>query len=154
MADAIAMTGGCMCGSVRYQTTGEPLMVTHCHCQSCRRHNGAVVATLAGFKADQVTFTGNERKLYSSSPGVNRAFCGDCGTPLTWEGEAPDLGPFCEIHLSTFDDPAALVPTAHAFESDRVPWFEVADQLPRYEGPIMGNQPTRHGPEPQESRSD
>jgi hypothetical protein len=137
-----------MCGSVRYQTVGEPVMVTHCHCQSCRKHNGAAVATLAGFKAHQVTFTGNERKLYNSSSGVSRAFCGDCGTPLTWEGDAGDLGPFCEIHISTFDEPNALVPTAHAFDSDRIPWFDIADRLPRYEGGIMGNLPSRHGPDP------
>jgi hypothetical protein len=102
---------------------------------------------LAGFKADQITFTGNARKLYHSSPGVGRAFCGDCGTPLTWEGDAGDLGPFCEIHLCTFDDPEALLPTAHAFDSERISWFDVVDQLPRYKGGIMGNSPVRHGPD-------
>ena len=25
-------TGGCMCGSVRYETTGEPFAINHCHC--------------------------------------------------------------------------------------------------------------------------
>jgi len=148
MTDTNAMAGGCMCGAVRYETTGEPVMVTHCHCRSCRRHNGAAVATLAGFKAEQVTFTGKERKFYSSSPGVKRAFCGNCGTPLTWEGDAGELGLFCEIHLSTFDDPAALVPTAHAFVADRIPWFDVADRLPRYEGGRLGSEPIRHGPDP------
>ena len=80
------MTGGCMCGAVRYETTGESFGVSHCHCHSCRKHNGAAVVTLVGFKADQVTFSGDERKVYESSPGVGRAFCSNCGTPLTWEG--------------------------------------------------------------------
>jgi hypothetical protein len=44
------LSGGCMCGSVRYETTAEPFDVSHCHCESCRSHNGALVATLAGFK--------------------------------------------------------------------------------------------------------
>ncbi len=81
------MTGGCLCGAVRYETTGESFKVIHCHCQSCRKHNSAPVVTLAGFKADQVRFSGDERKIYESSPGVGRAFCGKCGTPLTWEGD-------------------------------------------------------------------
>ncbi len=111
------MTGGCMCGAVRYETTGESFGVIHCHCRSCRKHNGGPVVTLAGFKADQVTFSGDERKIYESSPGVGRAFCGKCGTPLTWEGDGGDLGPILEFHISTFDNPDVLVPSAHAFYS-------------------------------------
>ena len=110
------MTGSCMCGQVRYETTGNPFAVNHCHCESCRKHNGAPVATLAGFKIDQVHFSGSDRKTYESSPGAFRAFCENCGTPLTWEGDGDDLGQIVEFHISTFDDPEALVPTSHAFE--------------------------------------
>jgi hypothetical protein len=148
MADSTKMTGGCMCGSVRFETAGDPFLVNHCHCHSCRKHNGAAVVTLAGFKAEQVTFDGDERSIYESSPGAKRAFCGKCGTPLTWEGDDDDLGSICEIHISTFDNPEALVPTAHAFEPERIPWFDVADGLPRYKGFVDDNPPLRHGPEP------
>ncbi len=120
MSGDTKMTGGCMCGGVRYETTGKSFGVIHCHCQSCRKHNGAAVVTLAGFKADQVAFSGDERKIYESSPGVGRAFCGKCGTPLTWEGDGGDLGPIVEFHISTFDDPDVLVPTAHAFDPERI----------------------------------
>ena len=85
MSDDAKLTGGCMCGAVRYETMGEPFAVNHCHCRSCRKHNGAAVVTLAGFKADQIAFSGDARKIYESSPGVGRAFCGKCGTPLTWD---------------------------------------------------------------------
>ena len=146
MSDEPKMTGGCMCKAVRYETTGKPFAVTHCHCQSCRKHNGAAAVTLAGFKADQVTFSGDERKIHESSPGVGRAFCGKCGTPLTWEGGGDELGPIFEFHLSTFDNPDVLVPTAHAFYPERIPWFDIADNLPRYEGFADDNPPLRHGP--------
>lgn len=140
------MTGGCMCGAVRYETTGDSFAVSHCHCHSCRKHNGAAVVTLAGFKADQVEFSGDERKVYESSPGVGRAFCGNCGTPLTWEGDGGELGPIFEFHISTFDDPNVLVPTMHAFYPERIAWFDIADNLPRHEG-FPGESPIlRHGP--------
>lgn len=146
MSSDSRMSGGCMCGAVRYETIGAPFLVNHCHCHSCRKHNGAAVVTLAGFKAGQVRFSGSERKMYQSSPGVGRAFCGECGTPLTWEGDGGDLGPIVEFHISTFDDPNALVPTAHAFDSERIDWFDVADNLPRYEGFVDDAPPLRNGP--------
>ncbi len=148
MTDPKQLTGGCMCGAVRYEIAGEPFMVNHCHCHSCRKHNGAAVVTLAGFKVDQVKFIGEPRKFYESTPGANRAFCSNCGTPLTWEGDGDELGPICEIHISTFDNPDTLVPTGHAFYQERIKWFDVADDLPRYEGFVEYDSPLRHGPEP------
>lgn len=139
-------TGGCMCGAVRYEVAGEAFLINHCHCQSCRKHNGAAVVTLAGFTADQVSFSGEERKIHESSPGVGRAFCGTCGTPLTWEGDGGALGPIVEFHISTFDNPNDMVPTAHSFEAERISWFDVADGLPRYEGFVDDEPPLRHGP--------
>ncbi len=139
-------SGGCMCGAVRYEASGEPFSVTHCHCHSCRKHNGGPVVTLAGFTSGQVAFSGTERKIYESSPGVGRAFCGNCGTPLTWEGDGGDLGPIVEFHISTFDNPDVLVPSSHSFHSERIAWFDIADGLPRHDGFSSEGEPTRHGP--------
>jgi hypothetical protein len=127
-------TGGCMCGAVRYEARGPCFAVIHCHCLSCRRHNGGPLVTLAGYTADQVTFSGEARRIYASSPGVGRAFCGKCGTPLTWEGDGGERGPIIEFHISTFDDPSGLVPSAHAFYPERLAWMDTADGLPRHEG--------------------
>lgn len=141
-----SLTGGCMCGAVRYETTGKPFVVLHCHCNSCRKHNGGPIVTLAGFKTEQVKFSGDNRKLYASSPDVNRAFCGECGTPLTWEGDDDDLGPIVEFHISTFDHPDVLKPTMHVFYPERISWFDVADNLPRYQGIWEGTPLLSHGP--------
>jgi hypothetical protein len=136
-----------MCAAVRYEVTGEPFLVSHCHCLSCRKHNGGPVVTLAGFKKGQVRFEGDERGIYESSAGVGRAFCGKCGTPLTWEGDGgEELGFLFEFHLSTFDDPETLVPTGHAFYPERVSWFDIADSLPRFEGFVDDAPPLSHGP--------
>jgi len=145
MSDDSKMAGGCMCGAVRYEVTGESFGVAHCHCNSCRKHNGGPVGTLAGYNKDQVTFSGDERKMYESSPGVGRAFCGKCGTPLTWEGESGGAYIF-EFHISTFDNPDALVPTGHSFDAERIAWFDIADNLPRYEGFAGDSALLRHGP--------
>ena len=144
--DANSLAGGCMCGAVRYTVTGESFGVAHCHCHSCRRHSGAPVVTLAGYGVGQVAFSGEARRFYDSSPGVKRGFCGTCGTPLTWEGDGEALGPIIELHISTFDDPGALVPDSHAFDDERIAWFDVADDLPRFAGFPHEGEPLRHGP--------
>ena len=145
-----AITGGCLCGAVRYEVSGEPIWVGHCHCESCRRHTGAPVVTFVCFKTDQVAFTKGERQIYNSSPGVGRAFCGRCGTPLSWEGQSnlPERGMILEVHISTLDDPSAFIPTNHLFYNERIAWFDVADDLPRYHGFDFDSEVSRRGPAP------
>jgi len=84
------------------------------------------------FPAERVKWTAGERARYESTPGrVVRAFCRDCGTPLTWEGQH-EGSDWVEFHISTLDDPDAFPPTEHVCHGERIAWFEVADELPRH----------------------
>ena len=141
-------TGGCMCGAVRYAASGEPLWVGHCHCESCRSHTGAPLVTFVAFKKHEVEFTGTRRQIYESSAGIGRAFCGNCGTPLTWEAKSslPERGEIVEFHISTLDDPNAFTPTDHVFYGEKISWFDVADNLPRYIGFDFDGELCQHGP--------
>lgn len=124
--------GACLCGAVRFRLEGAPIWVGHCHCESCRRNTGSLIATFVGFKQNQITYTQGERRIYVSSPGVRRGFCGECGTPLSYETDNfPD-----EIHLyiCTLDDPERFIPQFHIFYAEHISWFIVADDLPRHPG--------------------
>ena len=143
--DFVRAVGGCMCGAVRYEADGAPLVVGYCHCHSCRRHNGGPVVTWAAFERDRVRFTKGKRKIFESSPGVGRGFCDRCGTPLTWEGKYGDLW-VIDFHISTLDHPEAYVPTVHWHPGERIEWFEVADNLPRLHGDSDDEKPYHHGP--------
>jgi len=138
-------TGGCMCGAIRFEAAGEPIIVAHCHCTSCRRHTGAPLVTLVSFEAGQVRFTKGERKVYTSSPGVARAFCGACGTTLTWESEQRGQS-LVEFHIGALDKPEALPPSLQVFHGERLSWFDTGDRLPRYEEGRHGAEPYRHAP--------
>jgi hypothetical protein len=129
-----------MCGAVRYEAAGDPVVVTHCHCESCRRHSGAPAVTLVSFEEDRVRFTEGERAIYKSSPGVRRAFCSQCGTTLTWEGAYGGRS-LIEFHIGTLDDPNAVVPAFHVFHGERLSWFDTADHLPRYRGSRFAGEP-------------
>ena len=131
-------TGGCLCGAIRFETSGEPLWVAHCHCSHCRRHTGAAVATFVGFLDEQVMFVEGLRKMFESSPGVQRGFCNTCGTPISYEGDR------CEgeihLHISTMDDPDRFPANVHVFHSEKISWFETDDDLPRYKGTGEGEE--------------
>lgn len=88
------------------------------------------MATFVGFSRHQISYTAGERQIYESSPGVRRGFCSRCGTPLSYEA---DRSPG-EIHLyiSTLDEPDKFIPKFHVFYAERIPWFEIADDLPRH----------------------
>jgi len=125
-----AMTGGCMCGAVRFTAAGDPNWVAHCHCTDCRRATGAAFSTYAGFPKTKVRFDAETPPGRPSSSGVMRRFCPQCGTPISYEGERwAD-----EIHLfiGTLDDPAQLEPTAHVYTSEQLPWVQLADGLPKF----------------------
>jgi len=135
-----------MCGAARYEARGEPLEIGHCHCPSCHQHTGAPIVTYVVFDADKVRFYGHERSIYKSSPGVRRAFCGQCGTALTWEGIFEENA-IVEFHIGTLDEPENFVPDRHWHHVKRIGWFDVADDLPRYRGVGMKDEePYHYGP--------
>ncbi|MBT5496281.1 MAG: GFA family protein [Alphaproteobacteria bacterium] len=123
-------SGGCLCGGVRYDAAGDPLWVAHCHCTSCRKASGAPMVTWAGYKPSAVEWTKTDPKDFSSSEGVLRRFCPNCGTPLTYESTRwPD-----ELHIlvATLDDPESLTPKGHVYWSEHLAWLEIGDDLPKF----------------------
>ena len=137
-------TGHCLCGAVTFSYDAEPKWTLNCHCESCRRALSAPMATWISVPRSALRFTAAMPDYYASSTGVRRSFCGKCGSPLTYEHEQlPD-----EVHVlaGALSDPAAARPQAHIFVAEQLPWFEVADDLPRYAETRADGQPIRRGP--------
>ena len=132
------LEGGCLCGAVRYRLTKAPLDSGYCHCRMCQRSSGAPLQASAEFPTDGFSFTKGAAKAYRSSPGFLRHFCADCGSQLTFR--AADEPTYVSVNLPTLDKPEALSPRTHIWTESRLPWFEVKDNLPRYEreGPPVG----------------
>lgn len=126
--------GGCLCGAVRFRIGLPPKWVAHCHCSMCRRAHGAGYVTWVGVEDSQFTLLSAPGWIgaYASSVAARRSFCRTCGTPLFFRSERwPG-----EVHVARACVPGdvGLAPQAHVFFSDRVPWIEVADHLPRRGG--------------------
>ena len=121
--------GGCLCGEIRYTIHGDPDWSAHCHCRSCQRATGAAFTTWVGLESKNFEITEGEMKVCNTSPGVERGFCGDCGTSLTyvaeegWPGQISILAP-------TLDNPEIASPARHVYVDHQLPWIKLDDGLP------------------------
>jgi hypothetical protein len=139
------VTGRCLCGDITYEYRGAPLKILHCHCESCRRHASSPVATFVCVDHARFRFTQGTPAGYRSSPHVTRTHCGRCGSPMTYESDRNNQ---VDIYIGTLNDPATVAPTYHVHAEEQLPWFEIADALPRYARGKTGNEPLRRGPRP------
>ena len=123
--------GGCFCGSVRYTISGLPDWSAHCHCRDCQRAVGAAFTSWIGVKSENFKVT--KGKITTCKwPGVERGFCGYCGTSLTYVAEEGWPGQV-SISAATLDDPGIATPTSHVYVSHQLPWVKLDDGLPRHE---------------------
>lgn len=127
------ITGGCLCGAVRYEITGTIGPVIYCHCSQCRRASGSAFAANASVRSEYLTFISGRDAIreFESSPGKFRGFCSECGSPLYSRREAvPDA---FRIRLGTLDGDPERRSVAHIWVGSKAPWFEITDDIARFE---------------------
>lgn len=123
-----ALTGGCLCGAVRFSAAGGMRGVNHCHCESCRRATSSPFTTWFTVRAADLAWTGRPQD-FASSPGVTRRFCPRCGSPLSYE--TADRPGEVDLYAASLDDSSGVAPEFHSFWAERIPWVTLADDLPR-----------------------
>ncbi len=131
--------GGCLCGAVHYKAVGELLWVAHCHCCSCRKARGAPMQTWIGLRRDEFAYTQGAPVVCEFSPGVRRAFCAACGTPLTYE--AVRIADEVHVTAGTLDDPASAPPTLYVWWEGRLLRLHADDGLPKSAKQARGADP-------------
>lgn len=126
----MAITGGCLCGKVRYQVAGPLFNVDHCHCSMCRRQHGSAFATYAEFKAGDFKWTSGEGfvKVFEPSAGAGWCFCSECGSTLA----GADKGKITTITLGTVDGDPGIKPESHIFVGSKAEWYDICDNLPHF----------------------
>lgn len=96
----------------------------------CRRAHAAPAVAWAMFDESQVRFVMGAPAVYASSAEAKRGFCSACGTQLSFT--ASYIPGLIDIAIGSLDDPAAVPPALHYWESKRLPWLQFADSLPKY----------------------
>ena len=126
------LLGGCHCGAVRYEVSGEAKHVALCHCNDCRKSSGAPMVSWAAFSESEFTVTKGEITTINSSGKTLRGFCAKCGTGISYRNEE-FLPGIVDIQSVTLDDPDSLAPTVHIQTAERLGWMEKAHEIPAFE---------------------
>ncbi len=125
-------SGQCLCGAIRYRLSGEPKVVTLCHCNDCRRSAGAPAVAWAMFPEAALRLTKGQPKTINSSGTAMRSFCAECGSGLFYRN-AVVLPGIVDIQSSTLDDPEALPPAVQIQTAERLSWMKQVHELPEFE---------------------
>ncbi len=126
-------TGGCLCGSVRFEISGPIRDIVYCHCSQCRKAQGSAFATNGIVEAaDFHVLTGAASLTgYESAPGQTKFFFKICGSPIM--SRSTQNLEQVRVRIGTIDSDIVERPVAHIFAPSKANWEEIASGLPQYE---------------------
>ena len=101
------LTGGCQCGGMRYALFAMPDGASICHCRMCQKATGSYFGAFAGVTYANLAWTRGTLATFRSSELIERGFCRDCGTPLTFGYRDQDR---ISIAIASLDDPSQVPP--------------------------------------------
>ena len=127
------LTGGCLCGGVRYEVTEPLLRAGYCHCTRCQRRTGTAASPQARVAPGAFRIVSGEELLRSYQPddGFAKVFCSVCGSSL-WSRDREDAD-VVSVRLGTFDRDPGIRPASRQFVAYAAPWEPLPDDgLPRF----------------------
>jgi hypothetical protein len=130
-----SLTGGCMCGAVRYTIAEKPLATGLCHCNRCRPQSGSAFSTVIFVHRSAVTITGETAvfdDIGSSGLRVLRRYCPRCGSPLTTEADV--TGDIMFVKAGGIDSNEWYHPDLEMFVTRRRPWVSPVTGATQFDG--------------------
>lgn len=131
----LPLTGGCLCGAIRYEISAKPLRAFNCHCRTCQKSIGAAYAALFLISSENLEISGayNEyATLAASGNTVYRGFCPKCGSTLF--GRFTGMSQVRAVTAATLDDPSVFHPQADIWVTDAQPWDIMHPDLLKFQG--------------------
>ncbi|MEO8153866.1 MAG: GFA family protein [Rhizobacter sp.] len=129
-----AYTGGCACGAIRYEISGEPLFQNHCQCRDCQRKSGTGHGSYLTFTRGGVRKRGEASHwdlVGDSGNTKTRAFCPTCGSPVYMTFAAmPDI---FTVHAASLDDPHRYRPQVVTYTARALEWDFLDPALPKFD---------------------
>ena len=128
MKNGEKLTGGCMCGQVKYQITEKPLFTQACHCKDCKVLTGSSYVVNSSILENTLIVEGEvssaELKA-GSGASCKTYFCAKCGTYVyaDYDSAVKRL----TVRTKTLDSPEKFPPQVHIFTKDKDPWLNLSE---------------------------
>jgi hypothetical protein len=130
----LPLTGGCLCGGVRFEITAPPVSASYCHCTRCQRRTGTAASIQARIAPGSLRVTAGEEHIRAYEPadgGFHKVFCSNCGSSL-WS-QHPGDPEIKSVRFGAFDADPGIRPSFRQFVAYAAPWEPIPnDGLPRH----------------------
>ena len=128
------LTGGCLCGGVRFEVTEPLVSASYCHCTRCQRRTGTAASAQARVAPGSLRVTSGDELIRAYDPGDGgflKLFCSQCGSAL-WS-KSPEDPEVMSVRLGVFDSDPGIRPSYRQFVAYAAPWEPLPDDgLSRY----------------------
>ena len=135
MASAPPLTGGCLCGGVRFSLATPPQVAGYCHCTRCQRRTGTSSSAQAFVDGEALTLERGEALVTGwrhPDGGMQKCFCRDCGAHIF--SRDPDSQVIRTVRMSAFDEDPGVPLSFRAFVAYAATWEPIPDDgLERFE---------------------
>jgi hypothetical protein len=129
----LPLTGGCLCGGVRYEVDAPLVSAGYCHCTRCQRRSGTAASANAALEPGSLRVVAGADLLreYAPPDGSVKVFCGACGSAMFTR--RPDVADYAGVRLGSFDADPGVRPQYHQYVAYAAPWEPLPeDGLPRF----------------------
>jgi hypothetical protein len=131
---AIPLTGGCLCGHLRYECRSLPITLYLCHCKDCQKRTGSAFSMAMPVRSEDFSVVaGLPSKFERVTEAGNVSwhfYCGDC--MIRTHNVRPARTSVTIIRPGTLDDTSWITPAAQIWSSSAQPWACVAE-VPTFE---------------------
>ena len=136
----MAYTGSCLCGRIAFEIEGELAPIQLCHCRQCRKAQGGAFAAVIPVATSAFRFVrgAGSLKPYESSPGKQRCFCAECGSPVFSRRQS--LPGVLRVRAGLIDGPLPVRPAWHAHTGSKCDWWPIDDGLLQYAGACVAQE--------------
>lgn len=130
------LSGACDCGAVRYRIAGPLKMIVNCHCNSCRKRNGASYSTYCVVSQEDLRISQGQVIVanYEDAETGKKRFCSKCGSPIyNVNKKYPGL---LMVHYGSLSKHADLAPTFNIYCESKLPWVDTISAIKSFANAI------------------
>lgn len=123
-----AISGGCLCGGVRFTLSALPTHAGYCHCTRCQKRTGTAASAQARIDGAGFRLTAGEELLRAwrhPDGGFEKCFCARCGSHLF--SRDPDDHTAMSIRMSAFDGDPGVRPSWRTYVDYAAAWEPIPD---------------------------